>query len=140
MPLPVMTLVAERKLSELIAPPKGSEGLEASGVVAKDGYYYVIFDNVRRVARIHAALKAGSNEHGWFGSRREGDGYEDIAFSRDTRRVYLLIEAEKHVDGTYKALIDECHEDGRFERRRWIDFPFETRNSGFEGLSAVRWK
>jgi hypothetical protein len=95
---------------------------------------------VRRVARIHAALKAGSNQHGWFGSRREGDGYEDIAFSRDTRRFYLLIEAEKHVDGTYKARIDECHEDGRFERRRWIDFPFETRNSGFEGLSAVRWK
>ena len=140
MPLPIMTLVAERKLSELIAPPKGSQVLEASGVVAKDGYYYVIFDNVRRVARIHAGLKAGSTQHGWFGSRREGDGYEDIAFSPHTRRFYLLIEAEKHVDGTYKALIDECHEDGRFERRCWVDFPFETRNSGFEGLSAVRWK
>jgi hypothetical protein len=140
MPLAIMTLAAERKLSELIAPPKGSEVLEASGVVAKGGYYYVIFDNVRRVARTHAGLKAGSNQHGWFGSRREGDGYEDIAFSPHTRRFYLLIEAEKHVDGTYKALIDECHEDGRFERRRWVDFPFETRNSGFEGLSAVRWK
>lgn len=52
-----MTLVAERKLSDLIDPPKGGEVLEASGVVAKGGYYYVIFDNVRRVARIHSGLQ-----------------------------------------------------------------------------------
>jgi hypothetical protein len=135
-----MTLVAERKLADFITPPKGSNVLEASGVVAKDGYYYVIFDNVRRVARVHAGLEPGSNQHGWFGSRHAGDGYEDIAYSRHTRRFYLLIEAEKHVDGTYKGLIDECREDGTFDRRRWIDFPFEQRNSGFEGLSAVRWK
>ena len=137
---PVLTLVAERKLSDLITPPRGSSVLEASGVVAKDGSYYVIFDNVRRVARVDAGLDAGSGTHGWFGPRRSGDGYEDIAFSRHTRRFYLLIEAEKHVDGTYKGLIDEMTEAGRFERRRWIDFPFATRNSGFEGLSAVRWQ
>ena len=95
-----MTLVAEEKLSNFITPPKGSGVLEASGVVAKGGYYYVIFDNVRRVARIHAGLRAGSNQHGWFGTRRDGDGYEDIAFSPYTRRFYLLIEADKHVDGT----------------------------------------
>src|SRR4029077_14233685 len=68
------------------------------------------------------------------------DGYEDIAYSPHTRRFYLLIEAEKHVDGTFKGLIDECREDGRFAGRHWIDFAFETRNSGFEGLSAVRWQ
>ena len=36
---PVMTLVVERRLSDLITPPAGSEVLEASGVVAKDGFY-----------------------------------------------------------------------------------------------------
>ena len=58
---PVLTLVAERKLSDLITPPKGSSVLEASGVVAKDGHYYVVFDNIRRVARVLAGLEAGSN-------------------------------------------------------------------------------
>ncbi len=28
---------------------------------------------------------------------------------------------------------------GRFKGRRWVDFPFEKRNTGLEGLSAVRW-
>ncbi len=135
-----MTLVEERKLSDLIQPPTGRGVLEASGVIARGGYYYVIFDNVRRVARIHSSLDVGSKKHAWFGRARDGEGYEDIAFSRHTGRFYLLIEGEKHPDGSYKALIDECDEAAKFKRRRWVDFPFDKRNKGFEGLSAVRWK
>jgi hypothetical protein len=137
----VMELVAERKLADLLAPSAESGGvLEASGVIAKDGCYYVIFDNVRRIARIDPSLEPGSRKHSWFGRAREGEGYEDIAFSPERRRFYLLIEGEKHPDGTYKALIDECDEQAQFKRRRWVDFPFERRNTGFEGLSAVRWQ
>jgi hypothetical protein len=135
-----MVLVAERKLADFINAPTHDGVLEASGVVAKGAHYYVIFDNVRRIARIHRRLEPGSKRHSWFGRRRDGEGYEDIAFSRYTRRFYLLIEGEKHPDGTYKALIDECDESGRFKRRQWVDFAFEKRNSGFEGLSAVRWR
>jgi hypothetical protein len=137
---PVMILAAERKLADFIDPPTPGGVLEASGVTARGGYYYVIFDNVRRIARIHRGLEPGSKRHSWFGRKRDGEGYEDIAFSRYTRRFYLLIEAEKHPDGTYKALIDECDESARYRRRQWVDFAFETRNTGFEGLSAVRWR
>ena len=135
---PVLTLVAERAIRELIPPPKDSNVLEASGVVAQGAYYYVIFDNIRRVARLHRSLEPGSKKHGWFGNQRQGDGYEDIAYSRRTRRFYLLIEAEKHPDGTYKAQIDECDEQARFKKRRWVDVVFKHRNTGMEGLSAVR--
>jgi hypothetical protein len=135
-----MTLLKERKLADLIAPPKGSTVLEASGVIAKGGLFYVIFDNIRRVARIHPSLSPASKRHGWFGRRRTGEGYEDIAYSPHLKRFYMLIEAEKHTDGTYKALIDECDENGGFKGRRWVDFSFNKRNTGFEGLFAVRWK
>jgi hypothetical protein len=109
-------------------------------VIAKGADYYVIFDNVRRIGRIHRSLEPGSKRHSWFGPKRDGEGYEDIAFSRHTRRFYLLIEGEKHPDGTYKALIDECDESAQYKRRRWVDFAFEKRNTGFEGLCAVRWR
>jgi len=135
-----LTLLKQRKLADLIAPPKGSDVLEASGVVAKGRDFYVIFDNIRRVARIDRSLSTVTTRHGWFGHRRHGDGYEDIAYSPHLKRFYLLIEAEKDVDGTYKALIDECDERAGFKGRRWVDFPFEKRNTGFEGLCAVRWK
>src|ERR1700704_4975891 len=134
---PVMILVTECKLAELISPPTRDGVLEASGVIAKGAHYYVIFDNIRRIARIHRGLEPGSKRHSWFGRTRDGEGYEDIAFSKHTRRFYLLIEAEKHPDGTFKALIDECDESGHYKRRQWVDFALEARNTGFEGLSAV---
>jgi hypothetical protein len=137
---PTLNLVVERKLTDFISPPTPRGVLEASGVIARGAHYYVIFDNVRRIARIHRRLEPGSKQHSWFGPKREGEGYEDIAFSRSTRRFYLLIEAEKHPDGTYKALIDECDEAAQYQRRRWVDVAFEKRNTGFEGLSAVRWR
>ena len=134
-----LTLVAERKLAELIAPPRGSTVLEASGVIRKGGGYYVVFDNIRRVARIDPGLSPSSTRHAWFGKKRSGDGYEDIAYSPHLKRFYLLIEAEKHPDGTYKALIDECDENAGFKTRR-VNFSFTKRNTGFEGLASMRWK
>lgn len=135
-----MRLVAERKLADFIDPPTPHGVLEASGVIAKGAHYYVIFDNIRRIGRIHRSLEPGSPRHSWFGPKRDGEGYEDIAFNPYTRRFYLLIEAEKHPDGTFKALVDECDESANYKRRRWVDFAFERRNTGFEGLCAVRWR
>ena len=48
-----------------------------------------------------------------------------------------MIEALKHPDGTYKGAIEEYDERWRFKARRWVDFPFEKRNTGFEGLASV---
>lgn len=140
MPQPVLTLVAEHKIAAFIRPPKGGAVLEASGVIYKGNDYYVVFDNIRRLARVRDGLALESDEHGWVGPCRDGEGYEDITFSPHTKRFYLLIEAEKHPDGTYKPQIDECDEQGEFKRRQWVDVAFDKRNTGMEGLAAVRWR
>jgi hypothetical protein len=114
--------------------------LEASGVVAKGRDCFVIFDNVRRVARIDRDFVPGSKRHRWLGRARASEGYEDIAYSPHTKRFYLLVEAEKHPDGTFKAVIEETDQHFVHRRRSWVDFPFEKRNRGFEGLSALRWR
>ena len=129
--------VRERKLAELLPEPASGGVLEASGVIAKGRNYYVVFDNIRRIARVGRRLTAESNNV-WLGRPRAGEGYEDIAYSPRQRRFYLLIEAEKHPDGTYKSVIEECDESGRYRGRSWVDFSFESRNTGFEGLCVVR--
>jgi hypothetical protein len=88
-----LTLVKERKLSDLITAPRGSSVLEASGVVLKGGAYYVIFDNIRGIARIDPSLSPTSKRHGWLGRLRSGEGYEDIAYSPQLRRFFVLVEA-----------------------------------------------
>src|SRR5262245_56814224 len=102
-----LQLVRERKLAELLPRSQAIGVLEASGVVVKDGHYLVVFDNIRRLARIGSDLVPGSPEHAWVGRLREGEGYEYIAYSTSQKCFYALIEAEKHPDGTYKAIIEE---------------------------------
>src|SRR5438477_6011072 len=134
----VLRLVREQKLTELLPTPRMGTVLEASGVVVRGNHYVVVFDNIRRLALIGSNLEPGSTDHAWIGRWREGEGYEDIAYSAEQRRFYALIEAEKHPDGTYKAIIDEYDEHYRYKVRRWVNVPFERRNRGFEGLCAVR--
>jgi hypothetical protein len=124
----------------LIPPPRNGSVLEASGVVARGNEYLVVFDNVRQIARIGAGLEPASGTHGWVGRWRVGEGYEDIAYSADRGRFYLLIEGEKHSDGTYKSVIEECDEAWHFKGRSSVDYSFRSRNRGFEGLTGVRWQ
>ena len=131
-------VVRERKLADLLPAPQYGGVLEASGVVVKDGRYIVVFDNVRRIAQVGPSLAPGSADHSWLGRLRQGEGYEDIAHSSHLRRFYALIEAEKHPDGTYKAIIEEFDEHFRYKGRGCVDVAFERRNRGFEGLTAVR--
>jgi len=134
----VLRLVRERKLKELLPAARNSHVLEASGVVVKDGKYLVVFDNIRRIAQLNGTLAPDSPDNEWVGRLRNGEGYEDIAYSREQRRLYGLIEAEKHLDGTYKAIIEEYDSNYRYKGRSRVDVPFEKRNRGFEGLCAVR--
>ena len=89
-----LRLVRERKLDELLAGAGTIRVLEASGVVVKDGHYLVVFDNIRRIARIGSTLEPGSSEHAWVGRLREGEGYEDIAYNASRHSLNALIEAK----------------------------------------------
>ena len=137
---PVLRLVKERKLAELVDPPRIGAVYEASGVIAVPPYCFVALDNVRRVAQIGLHLRPESDDHRWVGADRHGEGYEAITRGRSAKRFYLMIEALKHPDGTKKAAIEEYDDRWRFKARRWIDFPFENRNTGFEGLAALDYR
>jgi hypothetical protein len=131
-------LLRERKFADLLSSPARGAVFEASGVFADGDTCFVIFDNIRRAARIASNLDLDSPEHRWLGSARVGEGYEAITHDPVLGRFYLMIEAEKHPDGTFKAVIEECDNRWRFKRRSWVDFTFEERNTGFEGLASVR--
>jgi hypothetical protein len=138
--IPIVRLVREEKIARLLSPPRGGNVWEASGVFAKGRQFFVVFDNTRRAACLGADLEPGSGSHRWLGRARSGEGYEAITYSPHRRRFYLVIEAEKHPDGTYKGVIEECDEQWRYRGRHWVNFEFDKRNTGFEGLAAVRWR
>ena len=137
---PVLRRLRERKLADLLEPARTSAVFEASGVMAHGAYCYAALDNVRRVARIASHLRPDSDDHGWVGQNRQGEGYEAITYGLGTGRFYLMIEAQKHPDGTFKEAIEEYDDRWRFRGRRWVDVSFETRNTGFEGLASLEFR
>src|SRR6187401_334001 len=98
-----LTLVRERKIGELL-PPKGSgKRWEASGVLARDGHYYVVFDDRTEIARLSSCLEP-NEANGVFGIAHAVCGYEGITYNPDRDRYYLLVESHEHGDGHYRAV------------------------------------
>jgi len=136
---PSLRLLVEAKIADLLgSAASGVHRLEASGVLAAGGWYWVVFDNLPHVARIHPELTPG--HPGTTLLRKPGGpiGYEDIAHDGDDGRFFVLIEATAFAPGVYKAEVCEFDRWLRLVARRWLDFPLERPNKGMEGLTCVR--
>jgi hypothetical protein len=59
----VLRVLKERKLADLLDPPRPGAVFEASGVIVNSNHCFVALDNVRRVARIGTDLRLDSDDH-----------------------------------------------------------------------------
>ena len=136
-----LRLEREAKLVDLVEPLDGAAGrrLEASGVLAKDDGFYVIFDNLPDIVRLGPGLVAGAPENRVFTQeRREATGFEDIAYDPGSDRFFALIEALPVRSGTYRAKVHQYDGSLRYLRSDWLDFPLADANKGLEGLTCLR--
>ncbi len=136
-----LRLEHEAKLDELVEPLDGAAGrrLEASGVLAKDDGFYVIFDNLPDIVRLGPGLIAGAPENRFFTQeRREATGFEDIAHDPGSDRFFALIEALPVRPRTYQAKVHQYDGSLRYLRSDWLDFPLADANKGLEGLTCLR--
>jgi hypothetical protein len=134
----MLQLVQEAKLQEVLGLSAESR-LEASGVVARDGHIYVVFDNSSEIAFVHGELlhRADVNRVISKGSGR-GFGYEDLAHDPSDGRFFALIEALPNRGAGFMAQVDEYDQDFRYRKSSWLDFPLDRPNKGLEGLTCVR--
>ena len=134
--VPQLELLEEEKIFELLRGAMDLR-LEASGVIAKDWFFYLIFDNIPHIGRIGGDLSRVAREHHLIPQERShGAGYEDIAYDRFSNRFYLLIEAQPHSRG-FMAQVDEYDEHFRYISSAWLDFPLDQSNKGLEGLDCI---
>ena len=133
----VLTLVREAKIGELVPLARPGERWEASGVCVRDGHFLVVFDDQTVVARLSEDLEP-QPRNGLLGAARGVRGYEGIAYNAAKGRFYLLVEARKHAEGKYRAVLVESDEDLNTLKERHLDFPFKSDNKGFEAVAHVR--
>src|SRR6185295_15927442 len=112
-----LKLVRESKICDLIPPPAASRRWEASGVLVKNGCFFVVFDNRTEVARISKELQPNKT-NGLFGMAHAVCGYEGIAYNAVKQRYYLLVESRKQANGHYQAVIVEYDDDFKYLKDR----------------------
>jgi hypothetical protein len=131
-----LELLEEAKISELL-PHVRDLRLEASGVVAKDGFFYVIFDDSTHIGCIRDGLTRAAEENHLIRQNQGcGVGYEDITYDPLFNRFYLLIESLPHF-GNFMAKVEEYDERFRYVSSEWLDFPLDQPNKGLEGLTCI---
>jgi hypothetical protein len=133
-----LILLHEAKISEILGAQVDSR-LEASGVLAKDGVFYVIFDNLADIACLGSQLSPESSEN-HFIRQKHGHhrGFEDIAYDRWSHRYYVLIEALPRSGGLFMAKVQEYDQNLCYQSDAWLDFPLQRPNKGLEGLTCIR--
>ena len=137
-PMQQLELVAEAKVFDILGD-RLDPRLEASGVLAKDGLFYVIFDNLPHIARIGPELSPAATANAVIRQRKgHSDGFEDIAYDAWHGRFYVLIESLPRDHGTYMAKVQEYDDYFRYLGQAWLDFPLDRENKGLEGLTCVQ--
>ncbi|MGK7933567.1 MAG: hypothetical protein AB4041_19335 [Microcystaceae cyanobacterium] len=133
-----LELVAENKVGNLLTVENVPERLEASGVFFLEGFFYVIFDNLRQIAKLKNNL-ADLQDNCLVSVKQEEleDGFEDITYNYQKQKFYLLVEASEAKKGIYQAQIEEYDRHFNFLETNGVDFTFESENKGFKGLECI---
>ncbi len=130
---PTLELVQETKLWRLLPGCDAGSRLEASGVLAHDGHFHVIFDNVSTIASIDANF-AVTPDNCMVGRPDGVCGFEDITYNDRLQRYYTLVEAMPHPDGGFRPQIEEYTGGFDYLETCWVNVAFEQENKGLEGI------
>ena len=132
----LLDLVAEEKIGNLFTRNNIPGRLEASGVFFLEGCFYVIFDNLRQIAKIGKNL-ANIQDNGFIAVKQDKAAFEDITYNHSRQKFYLVVESLEKKPCIYQARIEEYDRNFNFLASKWVDFIFESENKGFEGLECV---
>jgi hypothetical protein len=135
--VPTLNLVCEAKICDLMTSDQPTQRWEASGVLMKNGYFFVVFDDRTHIGRFSGDLQPNET-NGLFGLPHGDSGYEGIAYNPVKQRFYLLVEARKRARGCYQGMVVEYDDEFNFLKERPLDFPFKSSNKGFEAVAHVR--
>jgi len=136
-PMQELELIKEAKVFDILAG-RLDPRLEASGVLAKDGLFYIIFDNLPHIACVGAELSpAAVANHVIEQDQGHRRGFEDIVHDSSSGHFYVLIESLHRGHGKFMAAVQEYNINFGYLGTAWLDFPLDRPNKGLEGLTCV---
>ena len=132
-------LVKEAKVFDILGG-RLDPRLEASGVLARDGLLYIIFDNIPHIACVGPELSPAAANHVIEQDRGHRQGFEDITYDPLSGRFYVLIGALPRSRAKFMAAVQEYDVNFGYLGTAWLDFPLNRPTKGLEGLACMHRK
>ncbi len=142
-------LVKEATLAELLVDFPRGERIEASGVYALNGIYYVVLDGHDKLLAIddRSWTEAGVTRPELNKVAEDVVEAEGLGYDQSSERWLLVEEAiERAKDGDAQLLNARVHrfqlsadlDETSSKKPRWLPYNFQTKNKGIEGLAVTR--
>jgi len=145
----------EGAMVSLFYDVQGNTKFESSDVVVVNDAYYVVYDNLYAVGRISKDLPFRSHRNVLIGNRSGESAYEAIVHDPLTNRFFVVVEAVKHSDKKFHAIVEELEMIDKTEEKGTTisskadvtyksiqecpcEMSFARENKGFEGAVLVR--
>jgi len=121
-------------------PAINSSKIEASGVYYNNGNYYIIFDNLHKIAIIKQDFSI-INSNQWLGKERakRKSGFEGITYNPLTNK-YLVVQESEKFQNKIIPVIHEFTHDFETSDSYDIDFLLKNENKGAEGITFFKIK
>ncbi len=131
--------VAEAKVYKLLQGYNSGDNFEASGVHYLNGYFYIVFDNRYKIAKIKSTLPENSSQNSLLSSGSGDSGFEGIAYDNNNTPNFFVVEEAVSHNGSYQPRIREYDASMNYQSNMWADYYFTSSNSnkGFEGIAWV---
>ena len=134
--------IIEKKIYKLLPGYNKKDSFEASGIYALEDYFYVVCDNLNKIAKINAALSNNNDLNTIIATGSplsNNSGYEGITYDNNNTPNFFVVEEAVKNGKTYSPRISEFDQSLNFKKRMWVEFDFKTKNAnkGFEGIAWV---
>ncbi len=131
--------VAEDKVYKLLQGYDHTDDFEASGVQYLNGYFYVVFDNRYKIAKIKSTLPENSNLNSLLSSGSGDSGFEGISYDSENTPHYFVVEEAVSHNGAYQPRIRQYDASMNYQESMWADYTFSDadKNKAFEGIAWV---
>jgi hypothetical protein len=138
--LPSLNLLQECNIHKLLKGKGKKDTFEASGVVVKDKHFYVVFDNLSKIAKLKHGFPKNSKENQLLGDDKIAEtGFEDITYNPHKKQFYVVVEALPNGNSNNAKLLTYSA-DFHWQNSHWLNYDFQSLNKGFEGLVYVRYQ
>ncbi|NDC42468.1 MAG: hypothetical protein EBZ77_13130, partial [Chitinophagia bacterium] len=134
------TAIAEEKIYKLLPGYNSSDDFEASGVYYESGYFYVVFDNRYKIAKIKSTLPINSSSNTLLSSGSGSSNFEGITYDNNgTPNFFVVEESVSRGSGVYQPRIREYDASMSYQNDKWCQYYFNSSNNNkaFEGIAWV---